>query len=99
MPVARLVALVEGPLGALDLLLADHRPLADHVLAIVEERVVVPDVIASYELVPSIFNADAFEEDVIGAFETSPQRFGDYTVDQVRFEWRAWLNMQFLPEN
>ena len=71
------------------------------VLAIVEERVVVPDVIASYELVPSIFNADAFEEDVTNAFETSPQRFGEYTVDQVRFEWRAWLNMQFLqrPNN
>lgn len=72
-----------------------------NILAIVEERVVVPDVIASYELVPSIFNGDAFEDDVIDAFENSPQRFGDYTVDQVRFEWRAWLNMQFLqrPNN
>lgn len=70
-------------------------------LALVEERVVVPDVIASRELVPSILDPDGFEEEVVGAFESSPQRFGDYTVEQVRFEWRAWLNMQFLqrPNN
>ncbi len=67
-----------------------------NIFALVEERVVVPDVIASAELVPSIFDADGFREEVLTAFEQSPERFGDYTADQVRFEWRAWLNMDFL---
>ena len=71
------------------------------VLALVEERVVVPDVIASRELVPSILDPGSFEEEVVTAFEETPQRFDEYTVDQVRFEWRAWLNMEFLqrPNN
>lgn len=67
-----------------------------NVLAIVQERVVVPDVIASNDLVPSLLNPQGFEDDVRQTFETSPQRFGDYTVDQVRFEFRAWLSMQFV---
>ena len=71
------------------------------IFAIVEERVVVPDVIASEELVPSLLDPEGFRQSVVTAFEASPQRFGDYTVDQVRFEWRAWLDLEFLqrPNN
>lgn len=67
-----------------------------NVLAIVEERVIEPDVIASQELVPSLLDPEGFRDDVVRAFELSPERFGDYTVDQVSFEWRAWLNADFI---
>ncbi|MGD2042920.1 MAG: phosphate ABC transporter permease PstA [Acidimicrobiia bacterium] len=66
------------------------------VLQIVNERVVVPDVIATEDLVPSLLNPEQFEEEVFTAFETSPERFGDYTADQAIFEWRAWFNPTFL---
>lgn len=71
------------------------------IAALVQERVIQPDVIASYDLVPSLLNPAAFQAGVIEAFETTPARFGEYTVDQVRFEWRAWLNLDFLlrPSN
>ena len=66
------------------------------VLVLVEERVVQPDIIAAEALLPSIFDADGFRDKVRTAFAETPERFPDYTVDQVRFEWRAWLNMRFL---
>ena len=71
------------------------------VLQLVNERVVVPDVIATEDLVSSLVNPEQFEEEVITAFETSPERFGEYTADQVTFEWRAWFNPTFLitPQN
>lgn len=71
------------------------------VLALVRERVVQPDVIASNDLVPSLLDREGFERSVFDAFETSPQRFGEYSADQVRFEWRAWLSLDFLtsPQN
>ena len=71
------------------------------VLALVRSRVIQPDVIASNDLVPSLLNRSAFEESVRSAFDATPRRFGDYTVDQVRFEWRAWLNLDFVlsPQN
>jgi phosphate transport system permease protein len=67
-----------------------------NVLALVQERVVVPDVIATYPLVPSLLSPEAFQDQVRNAFETAPDRFGDYTYDQVLFEWRAWFNPTFL---
>jgi phosphate transport system permease protein len=67
-----------------------------NVFALVQERVVVPDVIASYELVPSLLSPESFEEQVRTAFETSPDRFGDHTFDNVTFEWRAWFSPTFL---
>jgi len=78
----------------------DARSQSD-VLLLVKERIVVPDVIASNGLFPSIFNGAGFEEDVRRAFAETPERFPDYTVDQVQFQWRAWLNMTFLttPSN
>jgi phosphate transport system permease protein len=68
----------------------------DHanVLFLVEERIVEPDVIATNGLVPSILNPTAFKDEVEAAFGTD--RFGDYTFDQVRFRWRAWLTWRFI---
>jgi phosphate transport system permease protein len=70
-----------------------------NVYALVQERVVLPDVIASYELVPSLLNPAGFEERVAAGFEAG--RFGDLTVDQATIEWRAWFNPTFLrtPQN
>jgi len=68
----------------------------DHsnVFALVQERVVVPDVIASYPLVPSLLNPEAFEEEVAAGFEAG--RFPDYEPEQAFIEWRAWFNPTFL---
>lgn len=63
-------------------------------LQLVNERVVAPDVIASYQLVPSLLDPEAFTEEVAEGFATGG--FGDYTADQVRIEWRAWFNWTFL---
>ncbi len=65
-----------------------------NVLALVLERVVQPDVIATYPLVPSLLNPEGFEADVAAGFEAN--RFGDYRPDQVGIEWRAWFNWIFL---
>jgi phosphate transport system permease protein len=69
------------------------------VLQIVNERVIAPDVIASYELVPSLLDPEAFEQEVAEGFAQG--RFGDYTEDQASIEWRAWFNWTFLttPSN
>lgn len=66
------------------------------VFDLVLERVVVPDVIAAEELVPSILAPGAFEEEIVQAFVDSPERFPDYTADQVRFEWRSWVSTAFI---
>jgi phosphate transport system permease protein len=70
-----------------------------NVFALVQERVVHPDVIASYDLVPSLLNPRGFEEQVAAGFEAG--RFGDLTVDHATIEWRAWFNPTFLrtPQN
>ncbi|HEX6286536.1 MAG TPA: phosphate ABC transporter permease PstA, partial [Acidimicrobiia bacterium] len=72
-----------------------------NVLQLVNERVVVPDVIATEDMVPSLLEPEVFQAEVLNAFDTSPERFGDYTADQVSFEWRAWFNPTFLvtPQN
>jgi phosphate transport system permease protein len=69
------------------------------VYSLVQERVVVPDVIALNQLVPSVLNPEDFEAEVQAGFEAG--RFPDYTPDQVSIEWRAWLNPSFLaaPQN
>lgn len=68
----------------------------DHsnVYALVVERVVVQDVIAAYDLVPSLFNPQGFDEEVAAGFEAG--RFGEYTPEQAGVEWRAWFNLSFL---
>lgn len=66
------------------------------VYLLVLERVVAPDIIASHGLFPSIFDAAGFEAEVTAAFRDNPERFPDYTIDQVQFRWRAWLNKSFL---
>jgi phosphate transport system permease protein len=70
-----------------------------NVFALVQERVVMPDVIASYELVPSLLNPEGFTEEVGRGFEAG--RFGEYTLEQASIEWRAWFNPTFLrtPQN
>ncbi|MCI0425070.1 MAG: phosphate ABC transporter permease PstA [Actinobacteria bacterium] len=65
-----------------------------NVLQLVNERVVVPDVIMAYELVPSLFSPERFEEEVDAAFAAG--RFPEYTRDQAFIEWRAWFNPTFL---
>lgn len=65
-----------------------------NVLQLVNERVIAPDVIDSYDLVPSLTDPEAFENDVRQGFEAG--RYGDYEFDQVSFEWRAWFNPTFL---
>jgi phosphate transport system permease protein len=68
-------------------------------VALVYERVVVPDVIATYELVPSVLSPERFESDVAAAFEAG--RFPEHNANQVSIEWRAWFNPTFLttPQN
>lgn len=65
-------------------------------LQLVNERIVVPDIIATDQLLPSILDPESFEVEVETAFADAPQRFGDYTFDQVQFQWRAWLNPTFV---
>jgi phosphate transport system permease protein len=69
------------------------------VVQLVNERVVVPDVIASYELVPSLLDPEGFEEVVAAGF--AADRFPDLEPHQVTIEWRAWFNPTFLttPQN
>ncbi|MFP3913510.1 MAG: phosphate ABC transporter permease PstA [Actinomycetota bacterium] len=64
------------------------------VVALVQERVVVPDVIASHDLVPSLLDPQGFTRQVEEGFAAG--RFPDYTVDQVDIEWRAWFNPTFV---
>lgn len=68
----------------------------DHanVLALVQERVVVPDVIATNDLVPSLLDPAAFTQRVEEGFEAG--RFPDYELAQAEIEWRAWFNPTFL---
>lgn len=56
----------------------------------------MPDVIATLELMPSLLDPASFEHEVRTSFEENPERFPDYTFDQVEFEWRAWLSPAFL---
>lgn len=62
---------------------------AANVLALVRERVVQPDIIATYSLMPSLLSPEAFVDQVEAGFARG--RFTPYTVDQVQFEWRAWF--------
>lgn len=64
------------------------------VYSLVVERVVVKDIIAAYDLVPSLLNPEGFDEEIAAGFEAG--RFGEYTPDQARVEWRAWFNVNFL---
>lgn len=67
-----------------------------NVLLLVEERIVQPDIVATNGMVASMLDPEGFEEEVKTAFVETPDRFGDYTFDQVKFQWRAWLSRQFV---
>lgn len=67
------------------------------VYQLVLERVVVPDVVAVHDLVPSLLDPDGFRAEVEAAIERTPERFPEgATIDDVGFEWRAWLSPTFL---
>jgi phosphate transport system permease protein len=66
------------------------------ILLLVKERIVQPDIIESYGFFNSIFNADTFRDEVRNTFEVAPERWPEYTYDEVRFQWRAWLNATFV---
>ena len=67
------------------------------VYQLVLERVVVPDVVAVNQLVPSILDPDGFRQEVLASLDENPERFPEGTsVEDVGFEWRAWLNTTFL---
>ncbi|HJS72247.1 MAG TPA: phosphate ABC transporter permease PstA [Acidimicrobiia bacterium] len=61
---------------------------------LVHERVIAPDVIASNPLVPSILDPEGFRAEVAAGVESG--QYGDVSVDQVAFDWRAWLNWDFV---
>ena len=67
-----------------------------NVYLLVQERVVQPDIIASNGLFSSLFDSADFELEIQTAFIDNPERFPDYSFDQVQFQWRAWLNRSFL---
>ena len=66
------------------------------ILALVEERVINPDVIEGATLLESILDGQGFEARVADDFVNAPEKFPDYTFDQVRFQWRAWLSWKFV---
>ena len=67
-----------------------------NVLALVEERIVQPDIIEAATLWESITDPQGFEERVYTAFAETPEKYPDYTADQVRFDWRAWFSWKFI---
>ena len=69
---------------------------AGNVSLLVQEQIIRPDVIAVNGMVESWLNPTAFEEEVARDFAENPEKFPDYTFDQVRFEWRAWFSWSFI---
>lgn len=67
-----------------------------NLVQLVNERIIEPDVIATYQLVPSVLSPEAFEKEVEAAFTDTPERFPDYDFDRVQFQWRAWLSPAFI---
>ena len=53
--------------------------------------------IASYPLVPSLLDPEAFHQEVAEGFAAN--RYGDYTAEQARIEWRAWFNWAFVTSS
>ena len=67
-----------------------------NILFLVEERVIQPDVIAGEGLIPSTLNGQGFRDRIEDEFINVPEKYPDYTFDQVRFQWRAWLSWKFV---
>ena len=67
-----------------------------NVLRLVEERVVQPDIIAANGMTASVLDREGFEETIAQEFIDTPEKYPDYTFDQVRFEWRAWVSWKFI---
>ncbi len=71
-------------------------PPRDHAgfVQLVYERVVVPDIILTNQLLPSMLNPDDFRRRVEEGF--AADRFPPHTFEDATIEWRAWFNMSFL---
>lgn len=67
-----------------------------NLVLLVEERVVSPDIIATDTLTGSLIDPEGFMEEVEQAFIDSPDRWPDYSFDQVQFPWRAWFSWKFI---
>ncbi|NNC75152.1 MAG: phosphate ABC transporter permease PstA [Acidimicrobiia bacterium] len=67
-----------------------------NILTLVEQRVVQPDIIAGEGLIPSVLNGQAFRDRIEDEFINVPEKYPDYTFEQVRFQWRAWLSWRFV---
>lgn len=68
-----------------------------NVFALVQERVVVPDVVAAADLMPSLFDAEGFRRQVRSRYDANPASFGeDVAWEDIGFEWRAWLSPTFV---
>ncbi len=81
----------EAPAGCT----SDPRDKAN-LLLLVKERIVAPDIVAATTLTSSLMNPQAFEDSVKTAFVETPEKFGDYTYGQVRYQWRAWFSWKFV---
>lgn len=67
-----------------------------NVLLLVQERIVEPDIVATATLWRSVFDPSGFQDAVELSFAENPDRYGDYTYDQVRYPWRAWFSWTFV---
>ncbi|MEN8238164.1 MAG: phosphate ABC transporter permease PstA [Actinomycetota bacterium] len=67
-----------------------------NVLLLVEERIVKPDIVATNTLTASVLDPQGFVDEVGRSFAENPEKYGDYTYDQVRFTWRAWFSWKFI---
>ena len=67
-----------------------------NVLRLVEERVIQPDVISANGMTASVLDRQGFEDKIAQEFIDTPEKYPDYTFDQVRFEWRAWMSWKFI---
>lgn len=65
-----------------------------NVYALVLERVVVTDVIASNNLIPSLLRPAEFEQQITARVEAG--QLGGHAIEDVDFQWRAWFNVDFL---
>ena len=66
------------------------------VLALVEERIIAPDIIAANGLTTSILNPQGFKDKIEEEFAAGSAKYEDYNYDQVSYEWRAWFSWKFI---
>jgi phosphate transport system permease protein len=60
---------------------------SNQLVDIIKEQIVQPTIVASWQLIPSIFNRAAIEEEAATSFETG------------RLEFRSWVNLDFISSS